>query len=185
MPTIGQSGAPLEPRAESLGVIIALPPDLTEELSQWRARYARPDAPLVPAHITLVSGQAKGSWAEAAEHVRSVARGASAFPVSLRGTGSFAPLSEVVFLNLVTGEKECIELHQELIDGPVRHLLDFTYQPHVTIAHDLDPETMAQAQVEMSNFAADFRVESLGLYNFVNGGWNLCEELSFGGIKQR
>lgn len=185
MPGIGQSGASAAPHADSLGVIISMPPELAAELGQWRARYARPGDPVVDAHITLVSGRARGLWSDAADYVRKVAKGASPFTVSLRGTGTFAPVSPVVFLNLVTGEDECIELHEELLEGPVEHLLDFEYRPHLTIAHDLDPETMLKAETEMANFAADFSVQSLGLYNFVNGAWNLCEELSFGGTKQR
>lgn len=181
MPGIGQSGASPAPQHDSVGVIITMPPDLADELGRWRSRYAKQDTIAVPAHITLVSGRALVRWADAAQHVREVARNTTPFKVSLRGTGTFLPVSPVVFLNLVDGVQECRDLHELLLEGPVEHLLDFGFYPHLTIAHDLDAETMTRAQIEMADFAADFEVASIGLYDYADDGWVLREELSLGG----
>ncbi|NVM93654.1 2'-5' RNA ligase family protein [Arthrobacter wenxiniae] len=181
MPGIGQSGETPAPHPDSLGVIISMPPALAAELHAWRESYAGPGSSSVPAHITLVSGRARRSWTEAAEHVRSVARNGSPFTISLRGTGTFAPVSPVVFLNLEQGAGKCRELHNELLAGPVEHLLDFEFQPHLTVAHDLDPEVMARAEAEMAGFAAELEVTSIGLYDYARGGWSLHEELVLGG----
>ncbi|WP_062005343.1 2'-5' RNA ligase family protein [Arthrobacter alpinus] len=180
MPGIGQSGASPAPHPDSLGVIISMPPALAAELRAWREMFGGPDVAAVPPHITLISGRATGTWAHAAEHVRSVARSWAPFEVSLRGTGTFAPISPVVFLNLVDGVDNCLDLHERLLDGPVEHLLDFVFHPHLTVAHDLDAETMARAEREMADFSADFQVLSIGLYDYSHGGWSLCEELPLG-----
>lgn len=181
MPGIGQSGASPAPLADSLGVIITMPPGLQAELGEVRTRYATPGSPIVPAHITLISGRSTSSWQEAADHVREVAKTVKSFTISLRGTGSFEPVSPVIFLNIVKGQTECVSLHEALLEGPIEHLVGFDYQPHVTIAHDLPEQTMQQAEIEMADFSADFAVESIGLYDFHNGGWALREEISFGG----
>jgi len=184
MPGIGQSGASPTPHPDSLGVIISMPPALAAELSAWRELFGGPEVAAIPPHITLVSGRATGTWADAAEHVRSVARSGAPFEVSLRGTGTFAPISPVVFLNLVEGVDSCLELHERLLEGPVEHLLDFDFHPHLTVAHDLDAGTMARAEREMADFSADFQVATIGLYDYSHGGWSLREELKLGGARK-
>ncbi|PYI68464.1 2'-5' RNA ligase [Arthrobacter livingstonensis] len=184
MPGIGQSGESPAPHPDSLGVIITMPPALAAELGSWRESFAGADDGIVPAHITLVSGRARSSWGEAAEHVRKVARQASPFTISLRGTGTFIPVSPVVFLNLEQGAGQCRELHKELLDGPVEHVLNFEFHPHLTMAHDLDAATMARAKAEMAGFEAELEVTSIGLYDYSQGGWALHEELTLGGEAQ-
>ncbi|ALE05070.1 hypothetical protein AL755_05520 [Arthrobacter sp. ERGS1:01] len=185
MPGIGQSGASPAPHLDSLGVIISMPPGLATELNRWRESFAGPGAAAVPPHITLVSGRSNGSWNKAAEHVRTVAASGKPFTVSLRGTGTFAPLSPVVFLNLEAGVEECVTLHEELLAGPVEHLPDFDFRPHLTVAHDLDDDAMARAESELADFSADFTVRSIGLYDYSQGGWALREELTLGGDGQQ
>lgn len=182
MPGIGQSGASPAPHPNSLGVIISLPPALADELSAKRAFYAGREADVVPPHITLVSGRATESWDDAAEHVRKVAAAGEPFTLSLRGTGTFEPLSPVVFLNVDAGAEACATLHHQLVDGPVAHLLEFGFHPHLTIAHDLDEPAMARAKSGMANFSADFEVTSIGLFDYLAGSWSLREELSLGGL---
>lgn len=181
MPGIGQSGASPAPHTDSLGVIISLPPALSEQLSGWRARYAGKDAAVVPPHVTLISGRASDSWDAAAAHVRQIAARAEPFTLALKGTGTFEPVSPVVFLNVVSGARECVELHEELLTGPVEHLLEFNFYPHLTVAHDLDADAMARAEAEMADFAAEFEVSSVGLFDYRGGTWALREELAFGG----
>lgn len=185
MPGIGQSGASPAPHPDSLGVIISLPQALADVLGAKRAAYAGPDAAVVPPHITLVSGRARGSWEEAAQHVRKVAAAGEPFVISLHGTGTFEPVSPVVFLNVSEGAPECAELHRLLLQGPLEHLLDFDFHPHLTVAHDLDAPTMARAKAEMAGYEADFEVTSIGLFDHLAGEWALREELPLGGPGER
>ena len=180
MPGIGQSGASPTPHADSLGVIISLPPVLAEQLNERRAGYAGPDAAVVPAHITLVSGRARDAWSDAADHVRQVAAAWEPFVISLRGTGTFEPVSPVVFLKVADGAQDCAQLHEQLLEGPLEHLPAFDFHPHLTIAHDLQAPAMARAKDDMAEFSADFEVTSIGLYDYISGGWALREELALG-----
>ncbi|MGA7205458.1 MAG: 2'-5' RNA ligase family protein [Specibacter sp.] len=183
MPGIGQSGASPTPHPDSLGVIISMPEDLAADLNRWRESFAGPEAAAVPPHITLVSGRADGSWTQAAEHVRAIAAAGNPFTIALRGTGTFAPISPVVFLRLEQGVEQCVKLHELLLDGPVEHLVEFEFSPHLTVAHDLDDDTMARAETAMADFAAEFEVRSIGLYDYSQGGWALREELNLGGFQ--
>ncbi len=135
----------------------------------------------MPPHITLVSGAASGEWEEAAEHVRKIAAASEPFTISLRGAGSFEPISPVVFLNVIDGAQKCVKLHRALLEGPLEHLPAFEFYPHLTMAHDLDFETMNRAKTELSSFAADFSVNSIGLFDYLAGAWALREELALGG----
>ncbi|MEV8181919.1 2'-5' RNA ligase family protein [Specibacter sp. NPDC078692] len=181
MPGIGQSGATAAPHTDSLGVVISLPPSLAEVLGEKRAMYAGPGTAVVAPHITLVSGRAWESWTAAEEHVRKVAAEFVPFKLSLRGTGTFEPVSPVVFLNVDDGAADCAALHAKLLEGPLEHLLEFSFHPHLTIAHALDADTMARAKAEMVDFEAEFEVTSIGLFDYIEGTWALREELSLGG----
>lgn len=181
MPGIGQGGASPAPYDDSLGVIISLPPELAAELSARRAFYGGPEAAVVPPHITLVSGRASESWEDAAAHVRQVAAAGEPFTLSLGGTGTFEPVSPVVYLNVAAGTQECTALHEGLVAGPLVHLLLFDFHPHLTIAHDLDELSMSRAKTDMAEFSAEFLVTSVGLFDHSSGGWALREELTLGG----
>ncbi|MEV8143449.1 2'-5' RNA ligase family protein [Specibacter sp. NPDC078709] len=162
-------------------MVISLPPSLAEVLGEKRAMYAGPGTAVVAPHITLVSGRAWESWTAAEEHVRKVAAEFVPFKLSLRGTGTFEPVSPVVFLNVDDGAADCAALHAKLLEGPLEHLLEFSFHPHLTIAHALDADTMARAKAEMVDFEAEFEVTSIGLFDYIEGTWALREELSLGG----
>lgn len=181
MPGIGQRGGSPTPQAGSLGVIISLPAALAQELSARRADYGGAEAAVVPPHITLVSGRASGPWEAAAKHVRAVAALTEPFRISLRGTGSFAPVSQVVFLRVDEGALQCAQLHRELLRGPIEHLLAYDFHPHLTVAHDLDAAVMDNAKAQLADFAAEFEVNSIGLFDYLDGAWALREELALGG----
>ena len=65
----------------------------------------------------------------------------------LSGTGTFRPLSPVVFVQVVEGAEACARLQQQVRDssGPVARELAFPYHPHVTVAHGISEEAMDHA----------------------------------------
>ena len=75
-----------------------------------------------------------------------MARPQSPFTVTISGTGSFRPVSPVVFIKVEDGFDECVELHGKLQQGPLHRDLPFAYHPHVTIAHDVAPESLDEAE---------------------------------------
>jgi 2'-5' RNA ligase len=87
----------------------------------------------------------------------------------------------VVFIKVEDGFQECVELHEKLQTGPLARELPFAYHPHVTIAHDVAPESLDEAETVLKDYRATFPVVSMGLYEHDTGGiWQLREELDFG-----
>lgn len=165
-----------------VGVILVFPDDVAEELREWRASFGDPAADVVPAHITLVTTTETDDWDATIDHVRSVAARQAPFRVTIAGTGSFRPVSDVVYLNVLEGFDECVKLHSELQQGPLERDLPFPYHPHVTVAHDVDAERLDEAEFVLKNYSTSFTVASMGLYEHdADGLWQLREELDFGG----
>ncbi|MHA7292330.1 2'-5' RNA ligase family protein [Arthrobacter sp. HLT1-21] len=164
-----------------VGVVIAVPEPLAAELGRWRASFGDPMAELIPAHITLVTTTPATDWDATVKHVRDVARGQKPFTVTLKSTGTFRPVSPVVFLNLEEGFDACAELHARLQCGPLERSLEFPFHPHVTVAHDVSAASMDGAETQLAGFEASFTVRTMGLYEHDScGTWRLREELSFG-----
>ena len=151
----------------SIGVILRFPADIAEELQRWRASFGDPMAAVVPAHITLVTTTMTKDWAATQRHVRDVARRQEPFTVT--------------FLNVEDGFGDCVNLHRQLQSGPLERELPFGYHPHVTVAHDVAPESLDEAETVLKDYRATFPVASMGLYEHDdNGIWQLREELDFG-----
>jgi 2'-5' RNA ligase len=166
-----------------VGITIPIPEPLAGALESWRASFGDPMAAVVPPHITLITTTPASDWDATIDHVRAVARTQRPFEVRLRSTGSFRPVSPVVFLKLVEGFDECVELHARLQTGPLERELDFPFHPHVTVAHDVSEAGMDAAVEELHAFEASFEVRSMGLYEHVPSGlWKLREELHFGEV---
>ncbi|MFC3298549.1 2',5' RNA ligase family [Arthrobacter agilis] len=164
-----------------MGITIPIPDPLAGLLEAWRASFGDPMAAVVPPHITLITTTPASDWDATIAHVRTVAGGQRPFTVRLFGTGSFRPVSPVVFLRIVDGFDECVELHSRLQTGPLDRDLDFPFHPHVTVAHDVSEAGMDAAIDELRSFEASFDVRSMGLYEHVPSGlWKLREELHFG-----
>jgi 2'-5' RNA ligase len=154
---------------------------MASELQGWRASFGDPLASVIPPHITLVTTTPVLDWDEAVHHVRAVARSQSPFTLSLRGTGSFRPVSPVVYLSIDEGFDECVALHRKLQSGPLERDLEFGFHPHVTVAHDVSEASMDSAESKLADYDAAFRVSSMGLYEHDETGvWILREELIFG-----
>lgn len=165
-----------------VGIVIGLPLDLSGELERWRASFGDPMAAVVPPHITLVTGTATDDWERAKAHVRRVTASGRPFRVRLRGTGTFRPVSPVVYLNVTSGWDECIRLHRQLQTGPLDHDPEFSYHPHLTVAHDVTEAGMDHAMTVLKDYEADFMVEKVGLFEHDSRGlWALREELHLGG----
>jgi 2'-5' RNA ligase len=162
-------------------VILKFPPEVAAELQRWRASFGDPMAGVIPAHITLVTTTMTQDWEATRSHVRTVASRQEPFTVTIAGTGSFRPVSPVVFLKVDDGFGQCVSLHEQLQTGPLERELPFAYHPHVTVAHDVAPESLDEAETVLKDYRATFPVASMGLYEHDdNGIWQLREELDFG-----
>lgn len=161
-------------RPTTIGVSIPVPPPHGEFLQARRAEFGDQSAWQIPAHITLLppTEADAATYAAFLDHCAAVAAAKPAFDVVLRGTGTFRPMSSVVFIQVAQGVSACESLEKSLRAGPIKRSLDFYYHPHVTVAHGVSAAQLDRAFDELANFSVTFEVTAFHLYELgVDGVW--------------
>jgi 2'-5' RNA ligase len=132
----------------------------------------------VPTHITLVppTDVPDEGMEDLLAAVREVARAHAPFRVHVRGTGTFRPVSPVVFAVVVEGISACEALEADLRGGALAGTRRFPYHPHVTIAHDLPESTLDRAFEELAAVEARFEVTAFSLYRGDGEYWHSVAE---------
>lgn len=150
----------------TIGVALALPEPWASELQDYRTRIGDTTAEMIPTHITLVPPLevAEAELPAVEEHLAAVAAVAPAFVVHLRGTGTFRPVSPVVFVAVAQGISSCEQLAAAVRTGPLATELAFPYHPHVTVAHHLDDDALDRAFEELAGFECTFPADGFHLY---------------------
>jgi 2'-5' RNA ligase len=150
----------------NVGVAIGVPEPWGSQLSQSRAATGDPLAPFVPAHVTLLGPTEVDRDALPAieRHLEEVASTQRPFAIRLRGTGTFRPVTEVVFVAVASGISRCEQLSVAVRSGPLRRKLHFPYHPHVTVAHDIPTAALDAVFEELADFNAKFAVDRFTLY---------------------
>lgn len=167
--------APGAERTVTVGVAIPVPAPWREVLDQARIASGDPLGGSVPAHLTLLGPTeiAAGSLEAFRAHLAVVAAACPAFDLHLRGTGSFRPITEVVFAAVVDGIAMCEQLESAIRTGPAERERTFPYHPHITIAQNVGTEALDAAFASLAGFEAKFRVESFTLYTHPSpGDWS-------------
>ncbi|GHH77927.1 phosphoesterase [Streptomyces sulfonofaciens] len=170
----------------TIGVSIAVPEPHGSLLQERRAGFGDAAAPGIPTHVTLLPPtEVDGSALPAIEaHLEGVADAGRPFPMRLSGTGTFRPLSPVVFVRVVEGADACARLQTQVRDpaGPVSRELQFPYHPHVTVAHGIDDAAMDRAFEELARYEAEWSCTGFALYEQgADGVWRKLREFAFGG----
>ncbi|MFI8518347.1 2'-5' RNA ligase family protein [Streptomyces sp. NPDC085481] len=169
----------------TLGVSIAVPEPHGSLLQERRAGFGDPAAHGIPTHVTLLppTEVAEERLPEIEAHLAGIAAGCEPFAMRLQGTGTFRPLSPVVFVKLARGATGCNRL-QQLIragSGPVPRELQFPYHPHVTVAHGISEEAMDRAYEELAGYEAVWTCRSFALYEQgPDGVWRKLYDYEFG-----
>ncbi len=156
-----------------IGVALSIPEPWATQLQDYRSRIDS-SATLIPTHITLIPPTAvePDELDAVEEHLAKVAESASSFQVHLRGTGTFRPVSPVVFVSLVEGISQTEQLAYAVRSGPLDVDVEFPFHPHVTVAHHLPDGVMDQAFADLASFEASFEVTGFHLYvHDVETGW--------------
>jgi 2'-5' RNA ligase len=167
----------------TIGVAVAIPEPWATELQDYRAGVGDATAAMIPTHITLVPPtDVSGDLDEIESHLAVAATAVDAFPVHLRGTGTFRPVSPVVFVTLVEGISQCEQLAGAVRRGPLAVDLEFPYHPHVTVAHHLPDPQLDRAFDELAGFECEFAVRDFHLYVHDEArGWRPTREFVLGG----
>lgn len=150
----------------TIGVSLAVPEPWGTELQRYRIELGDESARQIPTHITLLPPHhlAEAEMDGVVDHLAEVAAGTPPFRVHLRGTGTFRPVSPVVFVGVVEGISECEQLAAGIRQGPLRVERTFPYHPHVTVAHELPESRLEQAFVELERYDACFTADRMWMY---------------------
>ena len=168
----------------TIGISIDIPEPWGGQLTRRRAAAGDPAAEHVRAHLTLL-GPTEVAVAEVRQvtaHLSAVAAAHDPFPLHLRGTGTFRPLTEVVYVAVATGSDECHRLAAALrqlaaIDRPQR----YSYHPHVTVAQDVPTDALDAVYTDLADFEAKFMVTGFTLFEHERDGrWRPYREYSLG-----
>lgn len=166
------------------GVSIAVPEPWGSRLQQHREDIGDPMARSIPPHITLMPPTEIPAerLPRFEQHLRSVAEHHGPFTVQLRGTGTFRPVSPVVFVQVAQGIPMCERLEQAVRRGPVSRDLEFPYHPHVTVAHGIPDADLDRSFDELAGMHAAFEVSSFHLYDHgPDGVWRPVVEYELSG----
>lgn len=167
----------------TIGVAIAIPEPHGTDLQAYRESYGDPLARAIPTHVTLLPPTPvhDSDLPPIEEHLRKVALAEQPFDLHLRGTGTFRPVSPVVFVQLALGIAACERIEAQVRSGPLSRQLSFYYHPHVTVAHDLSPDVLDRAFTELSGYNARFQVWGFSLYEHgPDGVWRPQRDFPFG-----
>ena len=168
----------------TIGVSIAVPDPYATQIQDARAGYGDPLARAIPTHVTLLPptevplerlGAVERQLAAAAARHRP-------FRVLLHGSGSFRPVSPVVYVRLAAGVRECRTLEASVRSGLLARELAFPYHPHVTVAQAVDEPVLDRAGRDFRDYRAEFDVPGFSLYRLgADQVWRPVLELGFGG----
>ncbi len=159
---------------QTIGVAIPVPEPWGSMLRNKRADFGDPMAKMVPSHVTLIA-PTEVADAELEGVCASLERASASlppFPMRLRGTATFRPISPVVFIAVSQGIS-----YTEMLAKAVRTALGaeeptFPFHPHVTVAHNLDDTSLDRAYDELKDFECQFMVDGFALYHHDDiDGW--------------
>jgi 2'-5' RNA ligase len=175
----------VDPATTRIGVAIDIPEPWGGRLTRRRAAAGDPQAEYTPAHVTLLGPTevATDLLPGVEKHLEAVASAQPPFTLHLRGTSTFRPVTEVVFVTVVQGISEC-----ELLAGAiataegVRSGARFPYHPHVTVAQDVSPAALDAVFDDLATFSARFEVATFTLFSHGGEGlWRPRRHFPLGG----
>lgn len=155
-----------------IGIALKIPEPYSVQIQAVRARLRDPLAYLIPPHITLLPPTVieAGEVDDVVAHLSDVASRHGPFVIALRGTGTFRPVSPVVFVRIEQGTEECTALQEDVRSGPLAQELRFPYVPHVTLAHEVDDDRLDEAAALMADFEGTYAAGSMRLYEHGDDG---------------
>ena len=158
----------------TIGVAIAIPEPWATELQDYRTAVGDTTAAMIPTHVTLVPPTEvdEADLPTIVQHLVDAAADVAPYRIHLRGTGTFRPVSPVVFVTVAEGISSCEQLAGAVRRGPLAVDIAFPYHPHVTIAHHLGDDLLDLAFEDLAEFECHFDVDDFHLYvHDEQAGW--------------
>ena len=168
----------------TIGVAIAIPEPWGEQLQAYRVDLGDVTALQIPTHVTLTPPtEVTDDRLPALERALGEAAARVApFRMHLRGTGTFRPVSPVVFVAVAEGISHCEHLADAVRTGPLHVEREYPYHPHVTVAHHLEDALLDRAFDELRDVECTFLVDRFFLYvHDDSSGWRPAREFALTG----
>jgi len=169
----------------TIGIAIDIPEPYGGVLTGRRAATGDPQAQHVPAHLTLLPPTEvdRADVARIEAHLARVAAEHAPFTLHLRGTGTFRPVTDVVFVAVAAGISECELLAEAVCAMPaIQRPLRFPYHPHVTVAQDVEPAQLDAVFADLARFEARFPVAGFTLFDHdTDGRWRAYRDYRLSG----
>jgi 2'-5' RNA ligase len=165
-------------------VSLAVPEPWGSRLQEFRVTNGDAQGATIPTHITLVPPVEVDAarLGEVEQHLAVVAADTAPYAVHLRGSGTFRPVSPVVFVSLVEGISQTEQLAHDCRRGPLTLDLDFPFHPHVTVAHLDDQVLLDRAFDALAAFDCAFTVDAFHLYvHDPDRGWKATRDFALDG----
>jgi 2'-5' RNA ligase len=150
----------------TIGILLPVPEPYGGELRARRIGYGDPQGKLTPTHVTLLppTELAAAAFPEVDRHLSRVAARGRPFRMRLYGTGTFRPVTQVVYVRVGEGRQECVDLEAGIRDGVLDRELQFPFHPHVTVAYQLEQERLDAAYLDLAGYDASFEVSGFTVY---------------------
>lgn len=161
---------------------IAIPEPYGSQLQGLRESFGDSLATKIPTHVTLLAPVTVDDslLPEIEAHLLAAAAASRPFHIELRGSGTFRPVSPVVFVQLAEGISSCERLERLVRSGLLARELSFPYHPHVTVAHGLSSSALELAYETLADYAAEFPVTGFSLYEHVDDVWQPQRDFPLG-----
>ena len=175
------SSSALTASTTTIGVAIAVPDPWGARLQAYRSALGDDTAGGIPTHVTLMPPHEIDVEAiEALErHLEEASSATYDFRPHPRRTGTFHPVSPMVFVTVAKGISACEQIARAVRRGPLPADQKFPYHPHVTVAHHLPGAALDRAFDEMADFECSFVVDRFSLYvHDGDAGWAPTRDFS-------
>lgn len=154
------------------GVAIEVPAPHGPHLRAKRASFGDPQAVMIPTHVTLTPPAEIDDLDEIRVRLGRVAAAMDPFEICLDGSGTFRPVSPVVFVKLVDGIEQTVALAAHVREAIDAAEPQFPFHPHVTVAHDVDEDALDRAEKELADYSCRFAVTRFALWiHHPHDGW--------------
>lgn len=170
-------GAHGTPGTVTVGVVVFVPQPTAGRLTRIRSQAGDPHGDLIAPHVTLLppTNRPVHQMKEITRHLRRVGRRHPPFPIRLAGTGTFRPITPVVFARLTDGVEGCEALETSIRTGVLQRSLPFDYHPHITLAAQLPDDVLDRVEQGMAQFQDTFAVREFHLVCFESDGRSRIE----------
>jgi 2'-5' RNA ligase len=147
-------------------VAILLDRSVSAELEAIRSRFD-PLAELIPAHVTLVHPFIpSGHLARIESHLLGICMSTSPFTIGLSEVSTHG--GEYIYLNVIEGAKEIVDLRERLYMGPLaaHHRNDIPFIPHLTLGRlkTQDALRKAASEIAATNPSVTTHVAAVSVY---------------------